>query len=207
MKKTTNYVICRLCGFIMKVPKVPGTACPACGAPWSSFVPYVVNVEEKRLKLLEMDLHPISTHFGVGGTFLLAIVFFISIPFPSIFGVKLGYGGVLDFFVMLQPVFIGLTALAGLLDGKLRYKKYSTAFLRRKIILASIIAISTALVVIFHFNSAMGTSQIMVLLEGIMILVSLALAGMLGSIGGKLTCNVVPRGREAPEKKPEASSA
>ncbi len=201
-------MICRLCGFIMKVPKVPGTACPACGAPWSSFVPYVVNVEEKRLKLLEMDLHPISTHFGVGGTILLTLVFFISLPFPSIFGIWLGYGGVLDFFVILQPIFIALTACAGLFDGKLRYKKYSTTFLKRKIYLAISIAIATALVLVFHFNAAMGANLTMVILEGIMILISLALAGILGLIGGKLTCNVVPRGREAPpEKKSETPSA
>ncbi len=191
----------------MKAPKVPGTACPACGAPGTSFVPYIVNVEEKRLKLLQMDLHPISTHFGVGGTMLLTLVFFISLAFPTIFGISLGYGGVLDFFVILQPVFIGLTALAGLFDGKLRYKKYSTTFLKRKIYLAINISIATVLLLVFHFNTAMGTNQIMVILEAIVILASLALAGTLGLIGGKLTCNVVPRGREAPEKKSENPSA
>ena len=164
-------------------------------------------MEEKRLRILKLDIHPIATHFAVGGAILLTLVFFVQWIFGNIiFGVTLGYGGVLDFFVIWQPIFTVLTFLTGLMDGKLRYKKFQTLYLRRKIFLGIGMFASALFVVIFHFTSATGTNIPVFVLEGVFIVVTLAFGGALGMIGGQLTCNVVPRGREI-DTKPEAKAA
>src|SRR5271157_241152 len=201
----TGYWICRLCGFIYKGKSPP--VCPACGAPATSFVPFKMMAEEKRVKLLKMDLHPIATHFAVGGAMLLTFVFLVSLIFGnSILNVQVGYGGVLDFFVIWQPLFTIVTFLAGIMDGKLRYKKLQTQFLKRKIFLGVGMLASSILVLIFHFTSASGTNLALKVLELIFILATLGCAGMLGMIGGQLTCNIVPRGQEQ-QAKPAAKSA
>jgi hypothetical protein len=166
-----------------------------------------LNVEAKRLKILEMDLHPISTHFSVGGATLLTIIFMISLIWPNINGLQIGYGGILDFFAYSFPIFVFLTMILGIMDGKLRYKKLQTDFLRRKIILGSTLLVASISVVIFHYYADYGLNQTYVICEAIFILISLGAALMLGMIGAKLMGNIVPKGHEVVKKAPESSES
>jgi hypothetical protein len=198
----TGYWICRLCGFIYKGKSPP--ICPACGAPATSFVPYKMMAEEKRVKYLKMDLHPIATHFAVGGAIILTLLFLVTWIFGDlILGVNVGYGGALDFFVIWQPIFTLGTFLLGLMDGKFRYKKLNTLYLRRKMFLGISMLASSILVVIFHYLSVGGSILSWRIVEFVFILVTLGCAGVLGLIGGQLTCNIVPRGQEV-QAKPAA---
>lgn len=199
MAQTTTYYICRLCGYIYKGK--PSGPCPACGAPASSFVPYVLGLDAKRYNLLRMDLHPIATHWGVGVAVLLFLDFLVVILInPVIFNIKLGYGGVLDFLALILPIFVGLTALLGYFDGKLRYKKIKTKFLMRKLWLACIYFGVSIAIPIFDFTSGMGTNLTFVAIEGVLIFAAVILASILGMIGRELTCNAVPRGHEIPKE-------
>ena len=163
--------------------------------------------EEKRVKYLKMDLHPIATHFAVGGAILLTLVFLVSWVFGDvILGVNVGYGGTLDFLVYWQPIFTLGTFLLGLVDGKFRYKKYNTMFLRRKMYFGITMLASTILVVIFHMLSDYGDILAMRVLELVFILVTVGCAAILGLIGSELTCNIVPRGQEV-QAKPAAKPA
>nr|MDO8111387.1 hypothetical protein [Candidatus Sigynarchaeota archaeon] len=114
----------------------------------------------------------------------------------DIFGIRIGYGGVLDFFALLLPIFVGLTALLGYYDGKNRYKKVKTQFLSRKILLGCIYFVVAVLIPIVHFGSSMGTNIGLVIIEGALIFAAVTLAGMLGMIGRELNCHAVPRGHE-----------
>ncbi len=190
-----KYVICRLCGYIHQGSEGP-EECPACGAPQSAFKPYKVKVEPTRLKKLELHIHPISTHFGVGGMVLLLIVFVFSLILPDPLGSFLGYGGVLDFFVYLQPLFVVVTAVAGYMDAKWRYKTVKTKYLKLKILLGLLLLVLTLFILIFHLLSSHGTVVTFVFLEGVFIFLGFGVAGILGFFGGKLNCNVVPRGQE-----------
>jgi hypothetical protein len=195
MAQASNYYICRLCGYIHKGK--PTGPCPACGAPVSSFVSFALGVEEKRYNFLRLDLHPIATHFGVGLAILLVLDFLVVMVIkPVIFNIQLGYGGVLDFLTLLLPLFVGLTALSGYFDGKYRYKKITTMFLKRKLLLGIMYFAVSVVIPIVHFGSAMGSNVALVAFEGVLIFVAIVLALMLGRIGGELTCHAVPRGHE-----------
>jgi len=187
MAQTATYYICRLCGYIYKGR--PTGSCPACGAPVSSFVPYVLGVEEKRHNLLRLDLHPIATHWGVGLAVLLVLDYLVAAIAPVIFNINLGYGGVLDFLALILPFFVGLTALLGYFDGKLRYKKVRSQFLVRKLWLACVYFGVSIVISIMNFTR-------LFVIEGILIVTAVILAMILGMIGRELTCNVVPRGHE-----------
>lgn len=200
MALNPNYYICRLCGYIHKGKESP-SICPACGAPASSFVPYKMGAEENRTKILDFDIHPVLTHFGVGISVLLAVVMLINYANPTVGGINFGYNGVLTFLVIALPIAVGLTALSGLLDGKMRYKKLKTPYLQYKIYFGIALFVSSILVVIFHFTSQNGAITALYVLESIFIFVSLVLAAILGFIGKELTGNIVPRGRELPKEK------
>ncbi len=56
-------VRCRPCGFVMEAGKL-GDVCPACGMPRKVFEPYREKVSINRLRLLNLDLHPIAIHLS-----------------------------------------------------------------------------------------------------------------------------------------------
>lgn len=196
MTLNPNYQICRLCGY-RRNGDVKSEECPACGAPASSFVPYKVKIPFKRLRWLELDIHPIMTHFSEGGAVFIFLLYAISFIAPTLFGTNIGYGGVLDFFVIFQPIFAVLTAGSGILDGKLRYKTVKTRFLKIKIALGSGLVLTSLLVLVFHWLSEMGTIPTFTIIEGVFIILMLVEGLILGMIGSKLTCNVVPKGAVA----------
>ena len=208
MSVHTELFICKLCGYVSHGKERP-TKCPACGAPSTAFAPYQMMAEAKRLKILDFDLHQISTHFGVGIILLMFLVFVISWIWPSIDGFKLGYGSVLDFFAYSYPFFVVLTFALGLVDGKVRYKKLDTKYLRYKIIGGISLGVLSVLIAVFNYYSIYGMNQTFVLLEFIFILIALGVATFQGMIGKELVGNVVPRGREvnAPVSEEEPSES
>lgn len=198
LEATPVFYVCRLCGYVHKGK--PNGPCPACGAPATSFVPYAIGIEENRFKQLNFDIHPILTHFGVGMAILLFLDFIVSLFAPKIFGINLSHGGVLDFFAILLPIFVGLTALAGVFDGKTRYKKLHTQYLMRKLWLA-IVYFAVAIVIPFVNYGATTGNVAYVVIEFILIVVAVLLASMLGMIGKELMGHTVPRGHELKETK------
>ncbi len=62
MSVHTELFICKLCGYVSHGKERP-TKCPACGAPSTAFAPYQMMAEAKQLKILDFDLHQISSAF------------------------------------------------------------------------------------------------------------------------------------------------
>jgi rubredoxin len=130
-----NLVRCKTCGYIIEEDKL-GDVCPACGVPRKMFEPYKSRISEKRARILNLDLHPLIVHAPQSFVFfsLLFTLFFLIIP-----GVWSGeiYTGLKVLGALLPFVVIG-AFLAGLLDGKTRFKKLSTPILKKKIVLGLI---------------------------------------------------------------------
>jgi uncharacterized membrane protein/rubredoxin len=113
-------VKCKACGYIIAEEKL-GDKCPACGVPRQMFESYTDPVGESRRSILNMDLHPIAVHFPTA--FAVAVlVFSISIFFFSgqireilICTIKL--------IALLLPLLVLIAFLAGLLDGKTRFRR------------------------------------------------------------------------------------
>jgi uncharacterized membrane protein len=204
MTESPNYYVCRLCGYVHKGKEGPNV-CPACGAPATSFVPYKMGADEKRLGILKLDIHPIMTHFTVSLSALLVIVLIIDYINPNVGGINFGFGGVLDFLAILLPIATVLTGIAGVIDGKLRYKKLKTPYLRLKVILGSSMLLVTILVLVFNFTSQDGNIMVLFVFESIFAFISVGLALFLGLIGTQLMGNIVPRGRELPKEKKESA--
>lgn len=192
LSKEKNHKICRVCGYV--VDGDHDDNCPACGSPETAFVPYERKIDEKRLKIIELHIHPIATHFTIYSTMILTIIYLVSLFTDSILGVNISYGGVFDFLVYLLPLFVLITAALGLVDGKLRYKTLKTPYLRLKIIMGISILISSSLTFVFHLLSNEGNDVVYLVFEGIFIVLTLILSFALGALGSKLICPLVPQG-------------
>ena len=127
-----NLIRCKACGYVTCEGKIKDV-CPACGVPAKMFEPYTDPVSQKRRLILGLHIHPIMVHFPQAFTvtlFLLAVLSYFTPPAikESLFvSIK-----VISFFL---PYFIILSLLTGLFDGKIRFRKLTTPFLKRKIII------------------------------------------------------------------------
>jgi rubredoxin len=138
-------VRCRPCGFVIEADKL-GDVCPACGMPRKVFEPYRERVSRNRLRLLNLDLHPIAIHLSQALVIAIpALVIFINVfrhVQPEILK------DVLIFSVFVFPFTLILAIITGVIDGLTRFKTLATPILRVKIIF-SIIILSLSLALFF----------------------------------------------------------
>ncbi len=129
-------VRCRPCGFIIEVEKL-GDVCPACGISRKVFEPYREKVSLNRLRLLNLDIHPITIHLSQAFVATIPLLIIVSYFFNSFQTVIIK--SVLIFSVFLFPVSLVLAILSGIVDGLIRFKTLKTPLLRIKIIFSIII--------------------------------------------------------------------
>jgi uncharacterized membrane protein len=136
-------VICKSCGFVMDKAKVKDK-CPACGVPAKIFQPYTDTISAHRRFLLSLDLHPVLVHFPQAFSatmLLLALATFVLggeirdklIATMTVIGVVL-------------PVTVLLAFIAGLIDGKTRFRRVTTPILTRKIVFGGLFFIVSCLI-------------------------------------------------------------
>ena len=195
MNTENAYVICRLCGYIEKASEAD-KPCPACGAPPTAFIPYEHKASEQRRLFLKLDIHPVTVHFTVSFTITALLLFFLSLLIPDLFGVPIGYNGMLDLLVIIIPFLVIAGGATGIADAKMRYRKLQTKLIRQKIVLGSIFFIVSIFLVISHVLSNDGTESVFVLLEAILLIASGVCTSILGWFGADLVGKIVPRGRE-----------
>jgi hypothetical protein len=116
-----------------------GDVCPACGLPRKVFEPYRERVSLNRLRLLNLDLHPIVIHLSQA----LVIAIPLLVILRSFFG---GFQpevikNVLIFSVFIFPFTLVMAIITGIIDGLTRFKTLATPLLRVKIIFSSIILV------------------------------------------------------------------
>jgi hypothetical protein len=138
-------VRCRPCGFVMEADKL-GDVCPACGLPRKVFEPYRERVSLNRLRLLNLDLHPIVIHLSQA----LVIAIPLLVILRSFFGtfqpevIK----NVLIFSAFIFPFTLAMAIVTGIIDGLTRFKTLATPLLRVKIIF-SIIILTLSIIMFF----------------------------------------------------------
>lgn len=130
-----EFVICKSCGFIMDKSKVRDV-CPACGVPAKMFEPYKEKLSPYRKLILSLDLHPVLVHFPQAFIFTILamsiMILFIKGDFQKSLFTTLS---ILSFCLPFSVVF---AFLAGMLDGKIRFRKVTTPLLVQKIVLGSL---------------------------------------------------------------------
>lgn len=202
----SSYEICRLCGYVRKKGE-NGGVCAACGAPATAFAPYEHKASELRRKFLELDFHPVTIHFTVSYAISLAILFILSLLTDELLGIHLRDDGILDFFVILFPIFVLAGGVTGVIDAKVRYRKIDTPFLKWKTFMSIGLLIISVLVVFAHIASDGGDEAVFKGVEAILILLAVILVSILGLIGTKLIHFIVPRGAELKKKSEKQTEA
>ncbi len=182
----TQLLRCKVCGYIIKDSKL-GEKCPACGVPKTAFEPYKEKVSEKRKKILDLEIHPILTHFAVGFSVFSFILTMLTVIFPTFYRNE-----ILTTIVILNislPIFVDLTLMSGIVDGKIRFKRIITTQHIKKMIIGSVLlALAISLGVISFF---LPTATILIPLLFIS-LFCVVCAGLLGLIGRTLKCIAFP---------------
>lgn len=176
------YVRCRACGYIMEAAKL-GDACPACGVPAKQFEPYDDKVSDKRRRLMDLHIHPIVVHLPQAFVaFLLPVGILLFFATGALRNLLLGTATVLG---VVLPFTVAAAFSAGLFDGKLRFRRLTTAVLRRKMLLGGLFFLAScggALVVILAGLETIGAILGFTLLN----VAGLGAAMALGTLGGPL---------------------
>lgn len=173
---------CRVCGFLSERDNPPDI-CPACGVKGKIFEEYDSPISEKRRKALELHVHQAIVHFPLAfvfGMFLISLLLMIDVVNQQSL-----FNGMLRLIILILPFAAIIAAGTGMYDGKLRFKRINTPYLKRKLVLSGVfIVISISLLIIQYSLGFDHLSYIPIVL-----ICSTVLSGIgviLGFIGGKL---------------------
>lgn len=174
-------IICPVCGFITHKDRL-GKVCPVCGVDRTVFKPFEDKVSSQRRARLNLHLHSQTVHFPQAISVMIFFIFLFSMA------VNHPLKGTLQITVQVLMVLLPFSVLAslfsGLLDGKTRFKRLKSGFLKAKLVVASIFLVCStvqALLVLLHTQPGVW---IYLQLSGICLICSL----FLGYIGGKMAC-------------------
>ncbi|MBW7846878.1 MAG: hypothetical protein H3C41_02190 [Bacteroidales bacterium] len=176
-------VRCRPCGYVMEADKL-GDVCPACGMPRKVFEPYREKVSLNRLRLLNLDLHPIAIHLSQALVIAIPVFIFLAGIFPDFRPDVIR--GVLVFSVFIFPFTLVLAMITGVIDGLTRFKTLKTPLLKYKI-LFSIIIVSLSILMM-----ALGPREDYGIWTFVLSILCLAAGVQLGLWGKKLINVILP---------------
>jgi hypothetical protein len=182
-----------------------GDVCPACGLPRKVFEPYRERVSLNRLRLLNLDMHPIIIHLSQALVIAIPLLSFLTHFIPSLYPEVLS--NVLTFSVVLFPFTLALAIITGVVDGLTRFKTLKTPLLRVKIIFSFII-LTLSIALLFNY-----TNQGNNIFTTILSVLCLGCGVQLGLWGKKLINVILPgtypqkKGNKGEKAEPAAATA
>jgi len=180
-------VRCRPCGYVMPKDKL-GRACPACGAKAAAFEAYVDRVSARRRMILNLDLHPILVHAPQTFAALLPGLVAVAMLFPAFYPAELG--AVIGFSALILPPGVAGAIASGLIDGKVKLKRFSPPLLVQRIIAGAGLLIVSGANAALVLVAGLG-AEAMPWLLGLGV-ASLVCAVVLGHTGKKLILPILP---------------
>ena len=178
----TNLIRCKACGYVTKEGKIKDV-CPACGVPAKMFEPYTDPVSEKRRMILGLHIHPIMVHFPQAFSITLFLLMVLSYFTPV--KIKWMLFDAILVISFLLPYFVILAIITGLLDGKVRFRKVTTPFLKKKIILGVLLLIISIALAFVAFSGGFPASPLREYFT-LLTIIAVACSAGLGLIGGHL---------------------
>ncbi len=133
-------VICKACGYIMAQGKL-GAKCPACGVNAKMFIPHDERISDQRKMLLALDIHPVLVHFTQAYTATILLLSLWALFLKE--GWLERIGAVIFVLGCALPFTVLAAFLAGMFDGKIRFRKIKTPLLIKKMICGSLFFILT----------------------------------------------------------------
>jgi len=177
---------CRACGLVMEESRI-GDLCPACGLKRTVFEEYDDKISDRRRKLMELYIHPITLHFPQAFTVAIPLLLVVELAVGETLAVELQ--ATARTLALLLPFTVVGALATGLFDGQLRFKTLKTPYLQRKLILGAILlALSGALLFVVHqfdFDEIGRPTTIGLALACLLVQV------LLGKIGGRLLMSKV----------------
>jgi hypothetical protein len=161
-----------------------GDVCPACGLPRKVFEPYRERVSLNRLRLLNLDLHPIVIHLSQALVIAIPLLTIITHFIPGLYPEVLR--NVLTFSVVLFPFTLAMAIMTGVIDGLTRFKTLKTPLLKVKIIFSFIILLLSVILLLLYKNE--GNNIFITILS----LLCLGCGIQLGLWGKKLINVILP---------------
>jgi DNA-directed RNA polymerase subunit RPC12/RpoP len=173
---------CKVCGYILERKDAPGV-CPACGVKGKIFEEYESPISQKRRKILDLHMHQIMVNLPVAFVASMSLVSFLRII--GIVREESVFMGMLKSIVFFLPFSVIFAASAGIFDGKLRFKRIATPHLKKKLALAGLFFLVSALIFVIQYflDLSPSTYNVVVLICSAVLL---SIAGALGLIGGRL---------------------
>jgi peptidoglycan/LPS O-acetylase OafA/YrhL/rubredoxin len=175
-------VRCKACGFIMDAQKVEDV-CPACGVPSKMFEAFTDNISEKRKWILDRHIHPVILHGPQG---LVAFLFLFTCALPFLSGALHDQlAATIRVMAFCLPFTLVGAFFSGLLDAKVRFRRYGTPILRKKIVLG-IAFFVLSLVLLFVTQTAPVPEGAAYVATVVVSGLALACGVVLGLLGGSI---------------------
>ena len=177
-----NLVKCKACGYVTCEGRIKDV-CPACGVPAKMFEPYTDPVSEKRRRILKLHIHPILVHFPqsfASTVFILAVLSLVAPPH-----INKVLHCTIQVLSSALPFSLIIALLTGLVDGKTRFHRVTTPFLKKKIIFSLSFLFTSIFMAITAFTLPLSSVSVMALLI-VLTLTAVGFSIALGLIGGEL---------------------
>ena len=200
-------VRCKACGYLMEKDAL-GDVCPACGVKKEMFEPWEDKVGALRRTWMELDIHPVTVHFPEAFAVVLLLSALVFPLVPAGFQTSSLWPAV-QFLSWLFPVAVLAGFVTGLADGKVRYRKVTTPRLLQKIIVGSVLILSSLVQAFLVSVASFGSLSIWL---GFLVAsaVSAASTAILGLWGARLMVGAMPGDKiflGKKKKKPAAKAA
>jgi uncharacterized membrane protein len=175
-------VICKSCGFVMDKAKLRDK-CPACGVSAKMFEPHTEKVSPKRKFILSLDLHPVLVHFPQA---FIVSIFVLSLS-ACVLGDSVRYliGATVTVLGVALPFVVAGAFLAGLLDGKVRFRRVTTPILVQKMVLGGLFFVFSCGISAIVLSQPSISSKTLLLVAGLS-LPALGCATFLGLLGASI---------------------
>jgi uncharacterized membrane protein len=128
-------VICKSCGYVMDKQRL-GERCPACGVPAKMFEPDTERISAYRKLVFALSIHPILVHFPQAFTFTILVLSALCLLVSG--SVRQLLLATLTTLSVCLPFTLILAVLAGLFDGKTRFRRLTTQLLKSKVAISSV---------------------------------------------------------------------
>jgi hypothetical protein len=185
----SKLVRCKVCGYVIAESHLKDK-CPVCGAPRGAFEPYTDPVSERRRRYLNLGVHPLVVHFPQA----FATSLFVLSLTPLVLNNTLG-----DLFLSAEkivslflPPFVIAAALAGFIDGRMRFKNvHRSQILKKKLVLAALLFVSTLATALLIWLKAVPDSGFSIAIT-VPAFVAFICSLILGPLGMKVTVPIIP---------------
>ena len=122
------------------------------------FEPYTDPVSEKRRMILGLHIHPIMVHFPQA--FAITLFLLAALSYFAPLAIKEALFDSIQVISFLLPFFVVLSLLTGLFDGKIRFRKVTTPFLKKKIIIGPLFLIISIALAFVAFSGGLPASPV-----------------------------------------------